>query len=169
MNRVESLCKQYTNYIAKIATNSFDDERLVEDVIQITYLKIAENIDKIEEVDNNHKKFYINSIVKNVARDLYKMNKKEEDKIEKLKKALLNQDVAIKNNYLEEEVFLRMYLEEVLECLEEDEKKIILLKQIHGYKNKEIASMLGIKEKNVSKKLNKIKIKLKKEIMKNET
>ena len=86
MNRVEHLCRQYTNYIVKIARSLFDDEKLVEDVIQITYLKIAENIDKIDEIEVNTKKSYINSIIKNVARDVYKINKKEEDKIDKLKK-----------------------------------------------------------------------------------
>ena len=77
MNRVEHLCRQYTNYIVKIARSLFDDEKLVEDVIQITYLKIAENIDKIDEIEVNTKKSYINSIIKNVARDVYKINKKE--------------------------------------------------------------------------------------------
>lgn len=61
MNRVEHLCRQYTNYIVKIARSLFDDEKLVEDVIQITYLKIAENIDKIDEIEVNTKKSYINS------------------------------------------------------------------------------------------------------------
>ena len=64
MNRVEHLCRQYTNYIVKIARSLFDDEKLVEDVIQITYLKIAENIDKIDEIEVNTKKSYINSIIK---------------------------------------------------------------------------------------------------------
>ena len=77
MNRVEHLCRQYTNYIVKIARSLFDDEKLVEDVIQITYLKIAENIDKIDEIEVNTKKSYINSIVKNVARDVYKINKRK--------------------------------------------------------------------------------------------
>ncbi|MGM9533097.1 RNA polymerase sigma factor [Intestinibacter sp.] len=169
MNRVERLCRQYTNYIAKIAKSLFDDEKLVEDVVQITYLKIAENIDKIEEIDSNNMKSYINSIVKNVARDIYKINKKEENKIDKLKRSLEHGDIAIKNKSLEEEVFLKIYLEGILDCLEEDEKKMILLKQVYGYKNKEIAKIFKLKEKNTSKKLNNIKLKLKKEIMKHET
>ena len=161
MNRVEHLCRQYTNYIVKIARSLFDDEKLVEDVIQITYLKIAENIDKIDEIEVNTKKSYINSIIKNVARDVYKINKKEEDKIDKLKKSLEHGNITVKDKSLEDEVFLKIYLEGILDCLEEDEKKMLLLKQVYGYKNKEIAKIFNIKEKNASKKLNKIKLKLK--------
>ena len=138
MNRVEHLCRQYTNYIVKIARSLFDDEKLVEDVIQITYLKIAENIDKIDEIEVNTKKSYINSIIKNVARDVYKINKKEEDKIDKLKKSLEHGNITVKDKSLEDEVFLKIYLEGILDCLEEDEKKMLLLKQVYGYKNKEI-------------------------------
>ena len=49
-----------------------------------------------------------------------------------------------------------------IECLSEEQRQVIYLKYHHGYKNKEIAQVLGIPETNVSSRLNRAKAALQK-------
>lgn len=148
------LYKQYSNLLYKIAYDKLKNTHDAEECVQETFLYIAKNFYKIEDVTSSKTKYFLSTIASCIAIDRFRKSKTIEfislDDYEKYK------DLSYIDNYTPDEVSLS------IDKLDDDSKNLIYLTYYFGYKNKEIAVMLDMNTDAVKQRLCRARKKLKK-------
>lgn len=141
-------------WIADKKTKSVED---AEECVQETFLYVAKNFDKIDDVDSNRTKCYLATIVTGFAIDIYNKSKKE------LFVSTDDENNSIEIEYFEnyEKTELTLAIDNVLD---EESRVFFYLKYVYGYKSKEIADMYNVKDTYVRKKLQYAREKLRNEL-----
>ncbi|HFL3562789.1 TPA: RNA polymerase sigma factor [Clostridioides difficile] len=155
--KFEQVYLKYRKLMFYIANQILKDEQLSEDAVHNAFLKIINNIEKINDVNSQKTKGFVVIIVKRISINIYNKRKKEEindinDESYKFNSLDLSIEAFGKYNYLEE----------ALKKLSETDLQIILLKYSHGFSTKEISKILNIKEVNLYKRNKRALEKLKK-------
>lgn len=150
---IEEIYLKYKLHMFCIANNILNNYYLSEDAVQIAFIKIFENHEKIEDKEV---KAYISVVVANVAKTLYSINKKEQIKIEKIKEKYISDSRSNNENNLENKIISKIYFSEKINKLQERDRYLINLKYNFDLKNRDIAKLLNMDEKLVSKKIRKI-------------
>lgn len=138
--KIEQIYTQYRNVMYAVAYKILQNEQDAEDAVHSAFIRIAENIGKIEEPLCQKTKSFAIIITENRAIDLYRRKKRHPQSI-----------------YCDEVVGLTVEYTgavEVARCiarLPARYREILLLKHRHGYTNREIAAMLGLSLANVNK------------------
>lgn len=153
---LEEIYLKYRKQMICIADRILNDKYLAEDAVQIAIIKVFENYDKIKKQDEKTIKAYISVVVSNIAKTLYKVNKKEQIKIDKVKEAYISNSSTNNENNVENKVISKIYFSEKMSKLQERDKYLINLKYNFDLKNRDIAKILNMDEKLVSKKIRKI-------------
>jgi len=152
-NKFEILYTTYRKLMFYIANQILKDEYLAEDATHQAFLKIIENIDKIEDVHCHKTKSYIVIIVKNNAINLYNKRKR-------------NTTIPLEQMEfcISDESFSRLedldYLTKTVMKLPVIYKEVLTLKYVQECSNAEIAQTLGISEATVRKRLERARHKL---------
>lgn len=136
-SKFERLYYLYRDTLHAVAYGILKDDRDAEDAVQHAFLKIVENISKIEEVDCLKTKGYIVTIVRNRAIDMYR-RKKSHPNI-----PYNEESVGSAVEYDGGNALAGCILK-----LPQRQRDIIILKYHYGYTLKEIAKMLGITYSN---------------------
>lgn len=71
------LYEKYSNFIFRSAYSILGDTNSAEDAAQQAFIKVAENLDKIDEADEVKTRNYIGTITRNTARKMYNHLKKQ--------------------------------------------------------------------------------------------
>ena len=66
----------YRCFMMKIAFDVLGDDYTAEDAVHEAFIKVAENMDRIEETESLRTKRYLATIVKNAAIDIYRKRKR---------------------------------------------------------------------------------------------
>ena len=111
---------------------------------------------KIKDKKEKEIKAYISVVVANVAKTLYSINKKEQIKIEKIKGRYISDSRSNNENNLESKIISKIYFSERINKLQQRDRYLINLKYNFDLKNRDIAKLLNMDEKLVSKKIRKI-------------
>ena len=135
-------------YVLSITKNKFDTE----DVLQETYVSIAENAASYH--GGNKAMAWIFRIAKNFTLMHFRKEKNKES-IHEVEEAV---DAKYSFSFVENADH-RMLLESAMEILEEEERQILFLHAVAGWKNREIAEYLG---KNLNTVLSKYQRSIKK-------
>ncbi len=143
-NLIEHLYSTYEQQMYAIAYNILHKKADAEDAVQHTFLSILDNPGRIMSLPDKEKGYYLTVVVKNVALNMCKKQKREEDiaDIEQLGEL----DSGVK---LEELVFSRIMLEKVkaaLRRLPDVYYEIIYLNAVIGMNTRELADTLGTSE-----------------------
>lgn len=148
------LYNKYSNLLYKIAFNKVNNVHDAEDCVQDTFLYIAKNFYKIEDINSTKTKYFLSTIVSSIAIDRFRRSKKIEfislDDYEKY------EDLSYIDNYEPNEISF------CIDKLDDDSKNLIYLTYYFGYKSKEIAEMLGVKNDAIKQRLCRARKKLKK-------
>lgn len=140
-------------YIFDILKNHSDTE----DALQMSWLKFANNINKVKEQTETKIVNYLITIAKNTAIDIY--NKKN-NIVSVENEEALNMNVISKYNdiyfYVEHEDF-----KNVIKSIEKEYLDVLLLKYVYGYSIKEISEILHITETNVGTRIYRAKLMIK--------
>lgn len=159
--RMEEVYRQYRSPMFRVAQAVLRDEGLAEDAVQQAFLKIFQNFDKIDWEDCNKTRSFIVILVKNTAIDLYRRRSKEKViSFEELERPLPDWESPV-----DERVISSLEGEEVarlLGGLEEKQRNLLILRYYHGYRNKEIAQLLGMPQTQVALGLHRGKERLRK-------
>lgn len=150
--KFELLYEKYRKLMFYVANQVLQDPYLSEDAVHHAFLKIIENLDKIEDVQSHKTKSYIVTIVKNRAINLYNDRKRHVTvPLEEIQYNLSDDLNAQEDmDYFTKAVIqLSVIYQEVLK-----------LKYIQEFSNSEIAQMLDISEATVRKRLERSKRKL---------
>lgn len=148
IRKVEALYFKYNRIMYDIAHRILCDHPLTQDAIQMSFIKIIENIDKIVDVDCNKTKAFLVIICRNIAINIY--NKRKYNNLlfidgfdETISDNAFNADEQLIN--LERLSLLK----EKINMLYEPYADIITLKYIFDYSDKELSEILDISEQNV--------------------
>lgn len=147
--RMEELYRQYRSPMFRVALAVLRDEGLAEDAVQQAFLKIFQNLGKIDWEDCNKTRSFIVILVRNTAIDLYRRRRREKViSFEELERPLPDWEIPV-----DEQIISRQEGAEAARLLGELEEKyrnLLILRYYHGYRNKEIAELLGMTQAQVA-------------------
>lgn len=132
-SKFEEIYMTYRDLMYQVAFKYLRQKQDAEDIVHQAFVKIAENIEKIEPVCPKTKHLIV-IIIENMAIDLIRSRKRhpEEPFYDLLESAFIQQSG-------EENVLASCILK-----LPDLQRQVILLKYYHGYSLREIAKLLGI-------------------------
>ncbi|MGM9889868.1 MAG: RNA polymerase sigma factor [Floccifex porci] len=136
----EELYIKYKNLMFYVANQILHNSSDSEDAVHQAFVKIAENIEKIQDVNCPKTKSLVVTIVENKAIDLYR-------KKQRTQRVELNEEIQ----GIPFEYNGSGGLAECILKLPVRYREMILLKYYHGYSTKEAAGILGITNANASK------------------
>ena len=152
-SKFEQIYKKYKQTMFFVANRVLRDEYLSEDVVHQAFIRIIDNLDKIDKIDCHKTKGFIVIIVENIAIDFYRKRKREKtisfDQVEFYIRDIKNESNLIIND-----------VEEAIIKLPINYSTVLRLKYSQGYTNKEISSILKISEENVRQRISRGKKKL---------
>ena len=147
ISKFELIYSTYKKQMYYTANNILKDSHLAEDAVHNAFLRIINNLEKIEDINSHKTKGLIVIIVKNVSIDIYRKNKKERDN------TIFIDDLDDINGYDEINKNDTGDLEIAISKLPENYKQVFLLKFIHELTDNEISEILDIKPDNVRKRI----------------
>lgn len=144
---IEQLYNQYKYLMFKVAKDILKDEHLAEDALHEAFIKIAYNLDKIDDLMSNKTKRYLITITKNAALDIYRKRKVRRemyyDEVEdEIAMTYECEDTDIDNRVLN-----------ILMNLPVKYRDIFLLKFSSGYSIQEISKILNIPEGTIRQRI----------------
>lgn len=155
ISKFELIYSTYKKQMYYTANNILKDSHLAEDAVHNAFLRIINNLEKIEDINSHKTKGLIVIIVKNVSIDIYRKNKKERDN------TIFIDDLDDINGYDEINKNDIWDLEIAISKLPENYKQVFLLKFSHELTDNEISEILDIKPDNVRKRISRGREKLK--------
>lgn len=152
--KFEEIYNSYKKTMFYVANDILRDNVQAEDVVHTSFIKIINNLDKIDEVHCNKTKGFIVTITRNTAIDIYRKNKREKEKIEKI----------IESQELSEnaEVDIMDDIQVAILKLPHKYKAVFSLKYYQCLNDDEISEILNIKESSVRSRISRGKEKLRK-------
>ena len=158
-NKFEILYTTYRKLMFYIANQILRDEYLAEDATHQAFLKIIDNLDKIEDVHCHKTKSYIVTIVRNNAIDLYNRRKRDTTVSLEQMEFCIYDETCSRSEDLD-------YLTKAVLKLPVIYKEVLTLKYVQELSNAEIAQTLGISEATVRKRLERARHKLEETLIK---
>jgi len=130
----EAIYHETRHAVYAMALGVVKDRFLAEDIMQVTYMKMVENIHAYDK----GKKFinWLLTIAKNEALDTLR-RRRQETAVD----GSANEDLFLGRDMEEEK---RIEIEELMKLLSETEKTIVLLKTVADLRHKDIAEILGM-------------------------
>ncbi len=160
-NKFEILYTTYRKLMLYIADQILKDKYLAEDATHQAFLKIIENLDKIEDVHCHKTKSYIVIIVRNTAINMYNKRKRNATIPLEQMEFCISDETFSRSEDLD-------YLTKAVMKLPVIYKEVLALKYVQELSNAEIAQTLGIFEATVRKRLERARHKLEESLKKEE-
>lgn len=164
-SKLEQIYKKYKHLMFYIANDILNDTHESEDVVQNSIIKIANYIEKIEDINSNKTKHLIVTIVKSTSIDIYRKKKNNPTtNIDEVKDIIKSDDLPL------DDLIIKFSdakeLSEKLAKLKNEYADILTLKYYYQLNDKEIADILNIKSGNVRIRIHRARNALKKLIIK---
>lgn len=151
-DKLEQLYCKYHKLVYHIAYNILKDPHLAQDVVQSVFIKLIDNLDKIDQIDCNKTKAFIVIISRNLSINLYRKRNRQNDMgLENLEEFLPDNSQSIDEKIISNEVLDRISCK--IKKLHEPYADILTLKYYYQYSDKEIAQLLDITHENVRTRL----------------
>lgn len=152
--KAEHLYEQYRNLMYSEAKKILQDERLAEDAVQQSFIKIINNLHKIDENNCRRTRNFMVTICVNVAKSMYKKSlylNKQDDMVEDIDADTADPgndplDILIDKDSVKQ-------ITKAIDALKPIYRDVILLKRAYKYSREEIAELLEIPERTVKKRL----------------
>lgn len=149
--KFENLYRDYRQLIFYKANEILQDKHLAEDAVHQAFIRIIQNLDKIDENNCHKTKGFIVIITENIAIDMYRKLKKEKTiPFEKIEYKIKDLSPSVEDIFEQNNESLLM---KGIALLPSNYSSVIFLKYSHGYNNKEIGQILNISEENVRQRI----------------
>lgn len=164
---LEDLYRESEKLVYAFIRDYTSDENLVIELSQVVWYKVWKNFDKFRNKDRKDAQNYIRAIARNTVADHFKSEKQELEAFEEISclyggECNMDTEKEIKDLLNRE---LQEYLEEAYGVLSDSEAELVKLKYGDNLKSGEIGELLGISDALVRVRLQRIREKLKKEII----
>ncbi len=147
-SKLEVLYNNYKYTMLYVAKGILKDQDLAEDAVHKAFIKIIDNLEKIDDPICNKTKSFLVIIVRNTAIDMYNHRKKQNV-------VTFDEAYIVKEDFNSSPLELIISEESIDSMVENIDKldvkysDIILLKYFYEYSEKEIAKLLDISYENV--------------------
>lgn len=160
--KFELIYEQYGKLMFYIANQILKDNFLAEDAVHDSFIKIIENLDKIQDVNCHKTKSFIVIIVKNHAINMYNNRKRKFCvSLDEVQHILFKDfDDSVLENSNEKNINNLGDIGKAISQLPAIYKDIMILKFLHELTNPEIAALLNINEATVRKRIERAKQKI---------
>ncbi len=164
---IEEIYKRTNKVLYGRAYDILKDKGLAEDAVHEAFIRLAKNLDKIDDPESRRTFNFLITIVENISKTMYMKRKREfaaplEDYSEKREDEFETAD----------EVLIRQeeysVLREAIGHLDEKYREAMILSYVYGMKEKEIAEELGISLANAGVRIHRAKTKVKEYIKRKE-
>lgn len=148
--KFETLYTEYKEWMGTIAFSILHNKQDTEDAVHNAFVKIAENIKKVDEPLSKKTRSYIVTIIETKSIDIYRKKQRRPEV------PLSEEDLGIHFDYTK--------CGDLARCISQlpaQHRTVLTLKYRHGYNNREIAKILKISEHNAIKIDQRAKAKLK--------
>lgn len=150
-SKFEKLYKAYRKIMFFEAKKILKDDYLAEDAVHQAFIKIINNLDKIDEKNCHKTKGFVVIIINRTSIDIYrKLKGIDTTSFDEMEFGIKDSGLSVEEIY--EDKNENMVLKAIL-SLPQNYSSVIMLKYSHGYSNDEIAEILGISEINVRQRL----------------
>ncbi len=159
-SKLEQIYYKYSTLMVSLAYQIVKDTDSANDVLHDSIMKIAKNLDKIEDVDSPRTRSYVLTITHSTAIDRF--NKQKKGNLVELES--VDYDIADEQN-VEKEIEQKrdkQYIMDILGKLKPNYNKILTLKYLHELSDSEIADILNISQSLVRKRLERARKSMKK-------
>ncbi len=145
---------KYKNLMFSVANQILNDTYLAEDAVHNAFIKLSHNLHKIEDVDDYKTKGYVATIARNCAKNVYV-------KQHKIKEVEYDDAFSFKQNQIQSNHFTQEdEISEKIKLLPQMYFEVLVYKYYYKHSGKEIATILGVSEGVVYKRLERAKQKL---------
>lgn len=166
-NKLEALYNKYHKHMYRVAYSILKDSFLAQDVVHSVFIKLIDNLDKIDEIDCNKTKAFIVIITRNLSINLYRdRNRRNDIGLEDLENVLPDDNLPIDEIIIHAEILDKISLK--MKELHEPYADILSLKYFYHYSDQEIAELLDITHANVRTRLHRARQNLMKLLLENE-
>lgn len=165
----ERLFIKYWKLLYAVAIRRLMNGNDAADVVQTTFEKVSQNLDKIDESDERRTFNYLLSILKNLIADKYRMDKKEQEALTKIQ-AVKNPSDELTED-VEQQVFTKLRLEDIIKFvrqMDELQTTVFLLYYLNDIPISELSKMTGKTDKQLYEILRGVRNKIKKHIREEE-
>lgn len=156
----------FYSHVYKIAFFITKDREYAQDVLQETFIKVFNHIEKVEDVEKM--KAWISTITTRTAIDFIRKQKRgnefELEYVNYMKTELLEFAFTVEEEV--ERTFLSKRIHEEIEALSPEHRAVLYLKYIEDYRDQEIASLLEVNISTVKTRIHRAKIQLKRKLEK---
>lgn len=139
-SKFEKIYLEYKGLMFYVANKILDNEYDAEDSVHCAFIKIAENIQKIDKAVCPKTQSYVVTIVENKAIDMYRANQRRKNV------QYIDEVVGLSAEEIQGHGLANCILK-----LSPRYREIILLKYYHGFNCKEISKQLDLTETNIIK------------------
>ena len=137
--------------VKKFVTRLVNNEWIAEDLIQETFIRVQKNIDSMR--DQSKLSSWIFRIAYNLCQDHFKSQKKNNHDTGKLKERLPSPFVEIPVQKELEQLEMGACIQEQINLLPEQQRIVLILYDLMGFKHAEIADILDITIENTKVRL----------------
>ena len=145
--RFKQLYTQYRGLMAHIASSKTKSKEDVEDILQEAFFYIAKNFNKVGEIDSPKTKCFISVITEGFAISKYRKEKKHINTLS------TEEVIAVDIPYNDFDTYSEVDLKIAMDTLRDEYRNILYLTYVFGYTSKEIASIYGLTDSNIRKKI----------------
>lgn len=147
-DKFEQIYINYKGSMFKVANAILNDVGLAEDAVHQSFIKIMNNLHKIDDIFCNKTRAFIVIIVRNTAIDMYRKRKKHNIiYLENIEKEPIDENISPPGFVIAEESFELM--KNNISKIPQIYSDVIVLRYINGFTNSEIAKTLNISNGNV--------------------
>lgn len=160
--KLEKVYCKYRYLMYQTAFKILKDSHLAEDAVLEATVRIAKNVNKIDNIDSAQTRNFVVVIARNVAIDIYNKRKKQNSAETRYYERLRTENAAEENEplnmVLNKDTAERMA--RAVEVIEPIYRDVFLLRYGKNMSREEIAELCGINVENVKKRLSRAKSKI---------
>lgn len=154
--KIERLYEKYNSIMYAEAYRILKDTPSAEDAVHQSFMKVMNNLNKVDEDDEIRTRSFLSIICRNVSFDIYNKRTKECEYIDEMQNEDSDTVLQVESGMpspcdelISKETY-ELVLKEI-EKLPQIYKDVIILERMHGYSKKEIANLLNISYDTVKK------------------
>ena len=141
-DKIRGIYEKYHDLMMAVAVRFFDDRHDAEDAVHQAFLTIIKNLERISRVDCPETRRFCVIITRSRCLDMLR-SRKRDFSVENTDSVVLNSTDPVDDSLLFE---AETPLQKALQRVNERYREVLYWRYVDGFKTKDIARMLGIKE-----------------------
>lgn len=147
-SKLEALYTKYGKDMFKVAYRVLNDHQLAQDAVQAAFIKLIDDLDKVDEINCNKTRAFVVIIVRNISINMYRERKRRNHMpLDGMEDALPDDSQMIDEKLISMELLSQ--IESKIKELHTAYSDVISLKYFYFYSDNEIAKILSITQENV--------------------